>query len=41
MRSIDLPSDFMAERPMNVPPDEHGVFDDDVPNAPKLRPISI
>ena len=28
MRSIDVPSDFMAERPMNVPPQERGVFDD-------------
>jgi antitoxin VapB len=28
MRSIDVPADFMAERPMNVVPAERGVFDD-------------
>jgi antitoxin VapB len=27
MRSIDVPVDFMAERPMNVPPQARGVFD--------------
>ena len=31
----DLPSDFMSERPMNVPTQEHGVFDDaGVPHEP-------
>lgn len=24
-----VPDDFMAERPLNVPPRHHGVFDDD------------
>ena len=28
MRSIDVPADFMVERPLNVVPAEHGVFDD-------------
>ncbi len=29
MRSIDVPSDFMAERPMNVPPKERNLFEDE------------
>lgn len=29
MRSIDVPPDFMAERPMNAPPRERDVFDDE------------
>ena len=28
---LDVPEDFMAERPMNVPPKETGVFDDVAP----------
>ena len=28
LQSIDIPEEFMAERPMNVPPKEMGVFDD-------------
>jgi antitoxin VapB len=28
MRSIDVPVDFMTDRPMNVLPQECGVFDD-------------
>jgi antitoxin VapB len=28
MRSIDVPEDFMADRPMNVTPGASGVFDD-------------
>ncbi len=31
MRSIDVPSDFMAERPMNVPPQERKLFDEERP----------
>ena len=27
LRSIDVPSDFMAERPMNVLPQAQGIFD--------------
>jgi antitoxin VapB len=29
-RSIDVPDDFMAERPMNVPPRERDLFHDEV-----------
>nr|WP_294512349.1 hypothetical protein [uncultured Rhodopila sp.] len=28
VHSVDVPDDFMAERPLNVPPPEHGVFDE-------------
>ncbi|MFA7240172.1 MAG: AbrB/MazE/SpoVT family DNA-binding domain-containing protein [Sulfuricellaceae bacterium] len=28
LRTVDAPADFMAERPMNRPPQAHGVFDD-------------
>jgi len=28
MRSIDVPPDFMAERPLNVPPRERDLFDE-------------
>ena len=28
MRTIDVPGDFMAERPMNVPPRERDLFED-------------
>ena len=28
MRSIDVPDDFMAGRPLNVPPPAGGLFDD-------------
>jgi len=28
VQRIDVPDDFMAERPMNVPPKDFGVFDD-------------
>jgi antitoxin VapB len=31
MRSIDVPSDFMAERPMNAPPQERNLFDEEGP----------
>lgn len=29
VRSLDLPDDFMSERPMNVPPPVRGTFDDE------------
>jgi antitoxin VapB len=29
LRSIDVPDDFMAERPMNVPPRRRSVFDEE------------
>ncbi len=28
MRTVDVPEDFMAERPMNVPPQEKNLFGD-------------
>lgn len=28
LHTIDVPADFMAERPLNVLPQEHGIFDD-------------
>lgn len=28
MRTIDVPEDFMADRPMNAPPRERDLFDD-------------
>lgn len=28
MRTLDVPADFMSERPMNAPPAERGVFED-------------
>ncbi len=32
VRAVDVPADFMSDRPMNVPPQASGVFDD--ANAP-------
>jgi antitoxin VapB len=29
IHSIDIPADFMAERPLNEPPVAHGVFDEE------------
>lgn len=31
LHSIDVPADFMAERPLNVLLTERGIFDDDIP----------
>jgi antitoxin VapB len=28
LESVDAPAEFMAERPLNVPPPENGIFDD-------------
>jgi antitoxin VapB len=28
MRAIEVPGDFMADRPMNAPPREHDLFED-------------
>ncbi|MBF0438703.1 MAG: AbrB family transcriptional regulator [Magnetococcales bacterium] len=30
LHSIDAPADFMTERPMNVLPQSHGIFDDNL-----------
>lgn len=32
MRSIDVPTDFMTERPMNTPPRERNLFGEDGEN---------
>ncbi len=37
MRSIDVPEDFMSERPMNVRPDRRGVFDDEHPSVKRKK----
>jgi antitoxin VapB len=34
---VDVPSDFMAERPMNVPPQRPGIFDDQLQPKHKTR----
>jgi antitoxin VapB len=31
LHAIDAPDDFMAGRPLNAPPQERGVFDDEAP----------
>lgn len=33
LRSVDVPADFLAERPLNVVPRERGVFDDELPST--------
>ena len=33
LRTVDVPDDFMAERPMNPVPDQRGLFDDEVPES--------
>ncbi len=30
LHAVEVPDDFMAERPLNVPPQDRGVFDDDL-----------
>ncbi|MDR1934576.1 MAG: AbrB family transcriptional regulator [Candidatus Accumulibacter sp.] len=32
--SVDVPADFMAGRPLNAPPPENGIFDDDPDGKP-------
>jgi antitoxin VapB len=32
LRSVEVPADFLVERPLNVAPRERGVFDDDLPS---------
>lgn len=34
LRIVDAPSDFMAERPLNVASSERGVFDDEAASPP-------
>jgi antitoxin VapB len=37
LHEIDVPADFMAERPMNALPQESGVFDDEIPHGKAIR----
>lgn len=37
LRAVDVPDDFMAERPLNVVPPTRGVFDDEAPQSPVER----
>ncbi len=38
LRAVDVPADFMAERPLNVVPSERGLFDDErTPQPPAGR----
>src|SRR5229473_732468 len=30
LREVEVPADFMAERPLNVLPQEHGIFDQEL-----------
>ncbi len=31
LRAVDVPADFLTERPLNVAPRERGIFDDEAP----------
>jgi antitoxin VapB len=33
LHAVDVPDDFMAERPLNLMPPERGVFDDEAPQS--------
>jgi antitoxin VapB len=35
LHEVDVPADFMAERPLNVLPQERGIFDDELPTDSK------
>jgi len=37
LRSVDATTDFMAERPLNVPARERGVLDDELPSNHRGR----
>ncbi len=37
LRAVDVPDDFIVERPLNAVPPERGLFDDDVPKLPTGR----
>jgi len=37
VRAVDVPDDFMAERPLNGVPPERGLFDDEAPQPPAKR----
>ena len=33
LHAVDVPDDFMAERPLNLVPPKRGVFDDEAPQS--------
>lgn len=37
LRAVKVPTDFMAERPLNVVPPKRGLFDDDAPQRKAAR----
>lgn len=37
LRAVNVPDEFMAERPLNVLPPERGLFDEEVPQLPAER----
>ena len=39
LHAIDVPADFMAERPLNVLSQEHGIFDDELTSDDKSRTL--
>jgi antitoxin VapB len=40
-RTVDVPDDFMADRPMNTVPSKRGVFDDEIESVkPKRKKAS-
>jgi antitoxin VapB len=36
LHEVDVPADFMAERPLNVLPQERGIFDDELSTNHKV-----
>jgi antitoxin VapB len=36
LHEVDVPADFMAERPLNVLPQERGIFDDELSTHSKV-----
>ncbi|MEO6064568.1 MAG: AbrB/MazE/SpoVT family DNA-binding domain-containing protein [Lysobacterales bacterium] len=37
LRSVEVPDDFLTERPLNAAPRERGVFDDELPSKERGR----
>lgn len=37
LRSVEVPADFLAERPLNVAPGERGMFDDEARSNDRKR----
>ncbi len=38
LHDVDVPADFMAERPLNTMPQERGLFDDELATRDKVIP---